>query len=154
METFSALLAICAGNHRYSVNSPHKGQWRGALMFSLICTLNKQLSKQSWREAGDLRRNHVHYDVIVMVIKIYATHQSYATFLALSETLIPWLCNMWWEGARPFVILTKQYLQVHLYVRCLYAYIHRYLFVKLIVEMLSVHGQPIDATTRNIDSSY
>ena len=30
------------------VNSPHKCQWRGALMFSLICALNKRLSKQSW----------------------------------------------------------------------------------------------------------
>ena len=30
------------------VNSPHKGQWRGALMFSMICALNKRLSKQSW----------------------------------------------------------------------------------------------------------
>ena len=28
---------------------PHKVQCRGALMFSLICTLNKRLSKQSWR---------------------------------------------------------------------------------------------------------
>ena len=37
------------GIHRSPVNSPHKGQWRGALMFSLICSaLNKQLSKQSW----------------------------------------------------------------------------------------------------------
>ena len=27
---------------------PLKSQWRGALMFSLICTLNKRLSKQSW----------------------------------------------------------------------------------------------------------
>ena len=31
-----------------TVNSPHKGQWRGALMFSLICASNKRLSKQSW----------------------------------------------------------------------------------------------------------
>ena len=37
METFSALLALCAGNHRSPVNSPCKGQWRGALIFSLIC---------------------------------------------------------------------------------------------------------------------
>ena len=29
-------------------NYPHKALWRGALMFSLICTLNKRLSKQSW----------------------------------------------------------------------------------------------------------
>ena len=36
METFSALLALCAGNSPVPVNSPHKGQWRGALMFSLI----------------------------------------------------------------------------------------------------------------------
>ena len=36
------------GIHRSPVNSPHKGQWRGALMFSLIYALNKQLSKQSW----------------------------------------------------------------------------------------------------------
>ena len=34
--------------HRSPVNSPHKGQWRGALMFSYICALNKQLRKQSW----------------------------------------------------------------------------------------------------------
>ena len=27
---------------------PRKGLWRGALMFSLICALNKRLSKQSW----------------------------------------------------------------------------------------------------------
>ena len=35
METFSALLAICAGNSQVPVNSPHKGQWRGALIYSL-----------------------------------------------------------------------------------------------------------------------
>ena len=34
------------GVHRSPVNSPHKGQWRGALMFSLICVWI--LSKQSW----------------------------------------------------------------------------------------------------------
>ena len=34
--------------HRSPVNSPHKGQWRRALMFSLICALNKRFSKQSW----------------------------------------------------------------------------------------------------------
>ena len=38
------------GIHRSPVNFPHKGQWRGALMFSecfLLC-LNKWLRKQSW----------------------------------------------------------------------------------------------------------
>ena len=37
METFSALLAICAGNSPVPGEFPHKGQWRGALMFSLMC---------------------------------------------------------------------------------------------------------------------
>ena len=36
------------GIHRSPVNSPHKGQWRGAWIFSLICALNQRLSKQLW----------------------------------------------------------------------------------------------------------
>ena len=62
METFSALLAICAGNS--PVNFPHKGQWRGAFMFPLICVwINRWVNNC---EAGDLRRYRAHYDVIVM----------------------------------------------------------------------------------------
>ena len=50
--------------HRSPVNFPHKGQWRGALMFSLIyARINNWVNN---REAGDLRRQHGHYDVIVM----------------------------------------------------------------------------------------
>ena len=53
------------GVHRSPVNSPHKGQWRGALMFSLICVwINGWVNN---REAGDLRRHRAHYDVTVMV---------------------------------------------------------------------------------------
>ena len=52
------------GIHRSPVNSPHKGQWRGALMFSLICAwINAWVNN---REAGDLRCHHIHYDVTVM----------------------------------------------------------------------------------------
>ena len=36
------------GIHRSPVNSPHKGRWRGALILSSICALNKQLYEQSW----------------------------------------------------------------------------------------------------------
>ena len=62
METFFALLALCAGNSPVPVNSPHKGQWRGALMFSLICVwINGWVNN---REAGDLRRHRGHYAVI------------------------------------------------------------------------------------------
>ena len=52
------------GIHRSPVNSPHKGQWRGALMFSLIRVWINGLVNN--REAGDLGRYRAHYDVIVM----------------------------------------------------------------------------------------
>ena len=65
METFSALLALCAGNSPVPVNSPHKGQWRRALMFSLIYAWIHDWVNN--REAGDLRRQRGHYDVIVML---------------------------------------------------------------------------------------
>ena len=46
------------------VNSPHKGQWRGPLMFSLICAcMNRWVNN---RQAGDLRHHCAHYDVTVM----------------------------------------------------------------------------------------
>ena len=64
METFSALLAFVWGIHRSPVNSPHKGQWRGALMFSLICAWTNRWVNN--RMAGDLRRHQSHYDVRVM----------------------------------------------------------------------------------------
>ena len=52
------------GIHRSPVNSPHKGQWRGALMFPLNCAwINSWVNN---REAGDLRRHHAHDDVSVM----------------------------------------------------------------------------------------
>ena len=53
------------GIHRSPLNSPHKGQWRGALMFSLIyARINGWVNTG---EAGDLRCHHAHFDVIVMI---------------------------------------------------------------------------------------
>ena len=55
---------LCRGIHRSPVNSPHKGQWHGALMFSLTCTwINGWVNNH---EASNLRRHHVHYDITVM----------------------------------------------------------------------------------------
>ena len=43
---------------------PHTGQWRGALMLSLICAwINGWVNDG---DAGDLRRHRAHYDAIVM----------------------------------------------------------------------------------------
>ena len=63
-EHFPRYWPFVRGIHRSTVNSPHKGQWHGALIFSLICALIN-----SWvnnREAGDLRRQRAHSDVSVM----------------------------------------------------------------------------------------
>ena len=52
------------GIHRSPVNSPHKGQWLGALKLSLICAWTN-----GWINnlcAGDLRRHRAHYDVTAM----------------------------------------------------------------------------------------
>ena len=54
------------GIHRSPVNSPHKGQWGGALMFPFICAgMNAWVNN---REAGDLKRHRTHYDVTVCPI--------------------------------------------------------------------------------------
>ena len=52
------------GIHQSPLYSPHKGQWRGALMFSLICTWTNVWANN--RDAGDLRRHSAHYAVTVM----------------------------------------------------------------------------------------
>ena len=83
------------GIHRSPVNSPHKGQWRGALIFSLIWA-----SRNGWAnnwDAGDLRGLRAHYDVIVM----YAYHTTKPACLQSkrvkhisfpkSEYIFPWL---------------------------------------------------------------
>ena len=87
-ETFSALLALCAGNS--PVNSQHKGQWRGALMFSLICAwMNGWVN---YREAGDLRRHRAHHDVTVMD---YINNGTY-NFPQIRLLLCKWLLTLWY----------------------------------------------------------
>ena len=53
------------GIHRSPVDSPHKGHWRGTLMFSLIWAWTNDWANNE--DAGDLRHHRVHYDVTVMV---------------------------------------------------------------------------------------
>ena len=52
------------GIYRSPANSPYKGQWRGALIFSLICAW--AIDWVNNREAGDLRRHRAHYNVAVI----------------------------------------------------------------------------------------
>ena len=58
--------------HRSPVNFPHKGQWHGALMFSLICVwINGWVNN---REAGDLRCYRAHCDVTVMILDSFSIY--------------------------------------------------------------------------------
>ena len=64
---FSALLAICVGNSPVTAEFPtQKGQWRGALIFSLISAWINCWENN--REAGDLRRRHAPFDVTVKLL--------------------------------------------------------------------------------------
>ena len=61
---FTNSIHLERGIHQSLVHFPHKGQWRGALMFHLICPWIKGWVNN--RKAGDLKHHHTHYDVIVM----------------------------------------------------------------------------------------
>ena len=65
---------------------PHKGQWRGALMFSLIW-INDWVNN---REAGDLRRHRSHYYVNVMDL---STRKLHCIGLGIGESTQTSLCE-------------------------------------------------------------
>ena len=124
METFSTLLAILRGIHRSPVNSPHKGQWHGALMFSLICTrINCWVNI---REAGDLRRYRAHYDVIVMKTSQWVTTYGGPYFAdnifkcifimfngVCSHDYILYVGGHWFGNAQLYLISPKYWMMSH-----------------------------------------
>ena len=65
METFSALLALCAGNSQVTGEFPtQRPVSRSFNIYLFICAwMNRWVNN---REAGDLRRHRAHYDVILM----------------------------------------------------------------------------------------
>ena len=66
METFSALLAICAGNSPVTGEFPaQKPVTRGFDGFFFICAwINAWVNN---REAGDMGRHRAHYHGVVMI---------------------------------------------------------------------------------------
>ena len=109
METFSALLVTCAGNS--PVNSPHKSQCHGALMFSLICTrINGWVNN---REPGDLSDHGTHYDVIVMqcsklvsllINLVFAYGRKYECVSSLSYCLLLVIGGTLFSGFLSFIV--------------------------------------------------
>ena len=87
METFSALLAICAGNSPVSGEFPAKRPVTRSFDVSLICAyLNGWVNT---RETGDLRRYRAHYDVIVRLSLTCWAHTQYDP----SSKFIDWLTH-------------------------------------------------------------
>ena len=65
METFSVLLAFCAGNS--PVNGEFPSQRQVTRSFDVfVFDLRQTNSWANNEDAGDLRRHSAHYDVIVM----------------------------------------------------------------------------------------
>ena len=61
---FFRVTGLLCGNSPVTIEFPSQSQWRGALIFSLICAwINRWVNN---REAGDMRRHRGHFDVIVM----------------------------------------------------------------------------------------
>ena len=108
-KLFPRTWPFARGIHRSPVSSPHKGQWRGALMVSLICAwINVWVNN---REAGDLRRHRAQYDVTVIQNRhasVYSTGASSAMTLLYSAMpfgIIKWgfiyAFVTWWWTMRP-----------------------------------------------------
>ena len=99
METFLRYWPFVRGICRTLVNFPCKGQWRGALMFSLTCTWINDWVNNS--EAGDLRCHCTHYDIIVMDLSYFIAcwhksdifHDSQTNMFKIN--LCPWTDITW-----------------------------------------------------------
>ena len=101
------------GIHQSPVNSPHKDQWRRALMLSLICVwINSSVNN---RQGGDLRCYRTHYDITVTVsISVWhvcTLHQSSAILGKPSVSMETSIMQSKLETAKvhlPFEILCWQ----------------------------------------------
>ena len=95
----------------WPVNSPHKGQWRGALMCSLIWSWTHGLANN--RDASDLRRHRANYDVTVMLV--YAVRRSSIFVYGLIHI------RDVWQHLYPALSLTctdiLSYMQAGIYIR-------------------------------------
>ena len=104
------------------VNSPHKVQWRGALMFPLICVWNGWVNN---REASDLRLYCAHYDVIVMTLGYQIQHNLLITVPALHiSTSFLWcysflVCRKYWhnEALSEWLSYVRRHIQMYCRVR-------------------------------------
>ena len=65
MEIFSTLLALCVGNSQVIGEFPSQRPVTERFNAFLMCALTNGWANN--QDADDLRRNHAHYDIVVMV---------------------------------------------------------------------------------------
>ena len=76
--------------HRSPVNSPHKSQWRVALMFSFIYSWTNGWANND--EAGNLRRHHAHCDVTLMILEKTGNESRCTYTIAFFGFVMIWYC--------------------------------------------------------------
>ena len=67
METFSALLALCAGKSPITGEFPSQRSVTRSFVVFFDLRQNKRVN---YREAGEFRRHRAHYDVIVVSVRV------------------------------------------------------------------------------------
>ena len=102
----SALLTLCVRNSLVTGEFPHTGQWRRALMFSLIYAwINSWVNN---READNLRCHRAHYDVNEMMKMFeFRLKLHWNLFLRIRLTIF-WLWFRQWLGIEQ---VTSHYLK-------------------------------------------
>ena len=124
-ENFSRYWPFVRRIHWSSVNSPHKGQWRGALKFSLICALNKRLNKQlryRWCETPprSLWRHCIyfanHLRAVSQEVLIDLIRDTCSDWIVKITTTYPW--GQWVSNLKAICLLknNKSYNTVFLFV--------------------------------------
>ena len=83
-ENIFHITGHCEGNHLSLVDSPYKGQWCAALMFSLIWPWTNGWANN--RDAGDLRCHHAHCDITV---NVFAWQEHFCQGMNYWSTLQP-----------------------------------------------------------------
>ena len=104
---FPSYWPFVCGIHQPPMDSPHKGHWRAALMFYLICAWTKR-----WVNNGDtydLRRHRAHYDLSVMNFDMTVTYNELLPHFSFSLSFFNALCS--WSFF--FLDLSSHLLSTH-----------------------------------------
>ena len=110
-EHFPLYWPFMRGIHWSPVNSRHKGQWRGALKFSLICVwINGWVNN---REAGDLRCHRSHYNITVMWMSLNFTDDKSTPVLVMAwchQATSHYLSQCWPRSILPYGVTKPQWV--------------------------------------------